>query len=210
MQEYRSYPSSGESNEYGEHNDIEKRRDPADDAQPHSENMRKGSVTEDPFGDESNAQVKYRTMSWWQAAVVMIAETVSLGILSLPSTFASVGMVAGVILTIGLGLIATYTGYVFWQFKMRYPGVHNIADVGGIFGGAIGRELGGACQTIYLVFIMGSHLLTWTVAMNRITSHATCTIVWSVVGLVLFWALTLPRTLKNVSYLSIIAFISIV
>lgn len=206
MQEHWNYPSSGESGD----NDIEKHRDPADDAQPQLEQTRKGSVGEDPFGDESNAQVKYRTMSWWQAAVVMIAETVSLGILSLPSTFASVGMVAGVILTIGLGLIATYTGYVFWQFKMRYPGVHNIADVGEVFAGPIGREIGGAAQTIYLVFIMGSHILTWTVAMNRITSHATCTIVWSVVGLVLFWGLTLPRTLKNVSYLSIAAFISIV
>ena len=213
MQEHGDYTSSGESIGYdtsNDINDVEKYRDPADDTQPQLEQNRKGSVTDDPFGDESDAQIKYRTMSWWQAAAVMIAETVSLGILSLPSTFAGVGMVAGVILTIGLGLIATYTGYVFWQFKMRYPGVHNIADVGEIFAGRIGREIGGAAQTIYLIFIMGSHLLTWTVAMNRITSHATCTIVWSVVGLVVFWILTLPRTLKNVSYLSIIAFISIV
>lgn len=47
----------------------------------------------DPFGDEEDSEVKYRTMSWWQAAVIMIAETISLGILSLPSVLASVGMV---------------------------------------------------------------------------------------------------------------------
>ena len=48
---------------------------------------------EDPFGKESNAEVKYRTMHWWQAGMIMIAETISLGILSLPSVLAAVGMV---------------------------------------------------------------------------------------------------------------------
>jgi amino acid permease len=57
---------------------------------------------------------------------VLIAETISLGILSLPSVFATVGMVAGIMLILGLGIIATYTGYVFWQFKMQYPWVHSI------------------------------------------------------------------------------------
>ena len=48
----------------------------------------------DPFGDESRNEVKYKTMAWWQAGMIMIAETVSLGILSLPSVLASVGIVA--------------------------------------------------------------------------------------------------------------------
>lgn len=61
----------------------------------------------------------------------------------------------------------------------------------------------GACQTIFLIFTMGSHVLTFTIAMNAITSHATCTLVWGVIGLAVLWVLTLPRTLKNVSYLSI-------
>lgn len=161
------------------------------------------------FGDESDKEVKYRTMEWWHAALVMIAETISLGILSLPSSMAGLGLVPGIILIVGLGAISTYTGYVFWQFKMRYPHVHNIADVGELIAGPIGREFGGFFQTVYLIFIMGSHLLTWTIALNTITDHGTCTIVWSVVGLVLQAVLTLPRTLKNVSYLSIAAFVSI-
>lgn len=50
----------------------------------------------------------------------MIAETISLGILSLPSVLAAIGFVPGIILLVGLGALATYTGYVFGQFKMRY------------------------------------------------------------------------------------------
>ena len=87
--------------------------------------------------------------------------------------------------------------------------VHNIADVGEIllspFGlPRLGYEIGGAAQTIFLIFSMGSHVLTFTIALNAITGHATCTIVWAVVALVVLWGFTLPRTLKKVSYFSIV------
>lgn len=47
----------------------------------------------DPFGDEELAEVKYRTLQWWQCGMIMIAETISLGILSLPSAMAVLGLV---------------------------------------------------------------------------------------------------------------------
>lgn len=86
---------------------------------------------DDPFGDETNSGIKYRSMAWWSVespkrrsyesadwnvhrqaglsmelrfetikghrslitSTVMIAETISLGILSLPSVLAAVGIV---------------------------------------------------------------------------------------------------------------------
>jgi amino acid permease len=159
-----------------------------------------------------------------QAALIMIAETISLGILSLPSLLATIGFVPGIILIIGLGLLATYTGYVLGQYKAAYPRVHNLADALEVMWGPFGREFGGAAQTIFLIFgrleiltgedlltsgVMGSHILTFTIAMNSITENATCSIVWGVVGFIILWIFTLPRTLKKVSYLSIGSFISI-
>ncbi len=47
----------------------------------------------EPFGDETNAEIKYRTMHWWQAGIIMVAETISIGILSLPAALAAVGLV---------------------------------------------------------------------------------------------------------------------
>lgn len=44
---------------------------------------------------------------------IMIAETISLDILSLPSVLAAVGMIPGIITIAGLGIPATYTGYVY-------------------------------------------------------------------------------------------------
>lgn len=70
--------------------------------------------------------------------------------------------------------------------------------------GPIGREILGAALVILLTFVAASHILTFTIAMNVITQHATCTIVWAVVALVLFFVASIPRTLKNVSYLSVI------
>ncbi|KAE8146781.1 amino acid transporter [Aspergillus avenaceus] len=164
----------------------------------------------DPFGDEEFAEIKYRTLRWWQCGMIMIAETISLGILSLPSAMAALGLVPAVILIIGLGLVATYTGYVIGQFKLRYPHVHSMADAGEVMLGRVGREVLGTAQLLFLIFIMGSHILTFSVMMNTVTEHGTCSIVFGVVGLVLSFVCTLPRTLKNVSWLSISSFISII
>ena len=67
----------------------------------------------------------------------------------------------------------------------------------------VGREFGGAAQTIFLIFSMASHILTWTICFSTVTNHATCNIVWGVVALILFWIIDLPRTLRNVSWFSI-------
>ncbi|OBT71058.1 hypothetical protein VF21_10254 [Pseudogymnoascus sp. 05NY08] len=159
----------------------------------------------DPFGDEAGVEVKYKTMAWWQCGMIMVAETVSLGILSLPSAVAQLGLVPAVILIVGLGVLATYTGYVIGQFKLRYPFVHSMADAGEILMGRFGRELLGSAQLLFLVFIMGSHILTFTVMMNTVTDHGTCSIVFGIVGLIVSLIGALPRTLKKVSYMAVVS-----
>lgn len=99
-----------------------------------------------PFGNESNAEVKYRTLEWWQAGMIMIAESISIGILSLPSVLATIGIVGGVTLIVGLGIVALYTGYVYGQFREAHPQVHNMADAGEVMLGPVGREIFGAAQ----------------------------------------------------------------
>jgi hypothetical protein len=137
-------------------------------------------------------------------------ESISLGIFALPSTLATVGLIPGIILLFTLGLLSTYTGYTVGQFKLAYPAVHNMADACRVLfsglgprWGRFGFEFCGVAFTLFLIFIMGSHILTWVIAMDTITSHAVCNIVWGVVALVLFWAVDLPQTMKNTSYWSI-------
>lgn len=162
----------------------------------------------DPIDEDPNGDIKYKTLKWWQCGMLMIAETVSLGILSLPSTLATIGLIPGVIILIGLGFLATYSGYVIGQFKARFPWVHNFADAFEILFEPLGykrfgRELGGAFQVIFLIFAMASHIVTWNICMRTLSNHATCNLVWGVIALFLFWFLDLPRTLRNVSYFSV-------
>ena len=66
-------------------------------------------------------KIQYKTLSWEMVAVLMIAEIVSNGMLSLPSSLAVVGIVPGVILIVFLGVFATYTSYLLIQFKLNHP-----------------------------------------------------------------------------------------
>ena len=84
-----------------------------------------------------------------------------------------------------------------------------MADAGEVMAGQIGREVFGAAQILFLVFVMGSHILTFSIMMNTVTSHGTCTIVFGIVGLIVCLVFTLPRTLEKVSYMAIASFISI-
>lgn len=110
---------------------------------------------------------------------------------------------SAVILIVGLGILATYTGYNLGQFKMRYPHVHSMGDAGEVMWGPIGREILGSAQCLFLIFVMGSHVLTFSVMLNTLTNHGTCTIVFEIVGLIVCFVFTIPRTLQKVAWFSI-------
>ncbi|PKY00980.1 amino acid transporter [Aspergillus campestris IBT 28561] len=179
-----------------------------------AEDQEKIRVAEPPkgdvFGDEDAEGVQYKVLSWQKCAIVMLAQMISLGVLSLPSAIATLGLIPGIIALIVLGLLAAYTAYVIFQFKIRYPHVVHMADAGEVIGGPIGREIVGAGQLLFCLFLMASHLLTFRVAMNAITEHGTCSIVFGIVGMIVAFVGNLPRTLNNVAKLSFISFTSIV
>ncbi|KAI9374411.1 transmembrane amino acid transporter protein-domain-containing protein [Aspergillus egyptiacus] len=181
----------------------------ADEASFHGDEKKEVPYAQDAFGDEENAEVKYKVLKWWQCGLLMVAETVSLGVLSLPAAVAGLGLVPAVIILVLLGLFATYTGFVIGQFKMRYPHVTNFADAGGVLLGRFGYEFMGIAQMLFFIFVMASHLVTFTVAMNTLTNHGTCSIVFGIVGMVVSFILCLPRTLEKMSWLSLVSFISI-
>jgi amino acid permease len=132
---------------------------------------------------------------------------VSLGILSLPSVLATVGLIPGIILILVMSVLATYSGLILADFRKRYPFVQNFGDAVELLGkplgmGAIFREMFGWAQTLLQVFLMGGHLLMWTICMNTLSNSSVCTVVWAVIGAVVFWFLNLPRTLKYTSWMS--------
>ena len=75
----------------------------------------------DVFGSEEDHQIQYKTLSWPLVAVLMIAEIVSNGMLSLPSSLAVVGLVPGIVVIVFLGAFGLFTAWVLIQFKLRHP-----------------------------------------------------------------------------------------
>ncbi|KAF2127197.1 N amino acid transport system protein [Dothidotthia symphoricarpi CBS 119687] len=175
-----------------------------------SEGQSAAVMERDVFGNEEGAETAYKTCEWWHTGILMIAGNVSLGVLALPQALAILGLVPGLLCICFLGLIATYTGWIIGEFKLAHPQVHSFADCGFLIAGPIGREVLAVAQVFILIFVMGAHLLTFAVAMNAITEHGACTIVFSVVGLTVCFLLGLPRTFKNVSYCSIFSCLSII
>lgn len=79
-----------------------------------------------------------------------------------------------------------------------------MGDAGEILMGQFGRELLGTAQLLLLIFIMASHILSFTILMNTITEHGTCTIVFGVVGMFVSFVGALPRTMDKVYLISIV------
>ncbi|KAJ5981878.1 hypothetical protein N7499_009065 [Penicillium canescens] len=179
------------------------------DDETEMEKIKHEEVPEDPFGNEESGEVKYRIMPWWQAGMLMVAENISLGILSLPSAVATLGIVPAFLIILGLSAISWYTGYIMGQFKQRYPQVHSMGDAGELLLGPIGREVFYVGQLLFIIFLMASHILTFSVLLNTITNHGTCTIVFGVVGLIVSFLGALPRTAEKVFWMSTISALSI-
>ena len=129
----------------------------------------------------------------------------------MPSAFASVGMVAGVIITVGLGLVAMYASYTVGQVKLRYPHVAHYADAVEVMWGRPGYHLASFMFVCFLVLLTGSHVLTGTIAWIRITEKTTvCALVWGVISAILLYALALPPTFHEFAVLGYIDFASII
>ncbi|KAI9708213.1 MAG: hypothetical protein M1820_004167 [Bogoriella megaspora] len=163
----------------------------------------------DVFGHEEGHDIKYKTLSWQFVAFLMIAEIVSNGMLSLPSSLAVVGIVPGVILIIFLGVFATYTSWVLVQFKLRHPEVHNMGDAGYLLFGPIGREVLAFGTVVFAVFATGSQLLAGQIALAALSDSKLCLMLYTGIFAIPTLFISLPRTLDRLSWLGLFAAASI-
>ncbi|KAJ9642694.1 hypothetical protein H2204_002342 [Knufia peltigerae] len=162
-----------------------------------------GYHAHDVFGNEENAAIKYKTLSWPLVAVLMIAEIVSNGMLSLPAATAVVGIVPGVVLIAFLGIFALYTSLILIDYKLNHPEVHNMGDAGMIMGGPILREILSAGTVIFAVFATGSQLLAGQITLGVLSENKLCLMLYTGIFAVATLVLSFPRTLDSLSWLCI-------
>lgn len=142
----------------------------------------------------------YRTLGRWDTIFVLFTNQVGLGILSLPSILKTLGVVPGIIAIIGLGSLTWYTAYELLQFYTVYPHVVNMVEMCRVVGGVWFEAVAGVFMMIQVLFVAASAVVTLSIALNTISDHATCTVVFILASCILCWILCMPRTMKFVSY----------
>ncbi|KAJ5206499.1 Amino acid transporter transmembrane [Penicillium cf. griseofulvum] len=158
---------------------------------------------------------RFNRLGWKRLTIVLIVEAIALGSLSIPSTFAVLGMVPGVICCIGIGLIAIYTSYIVGMVKLAFPEVANYADAGRLLGhrlgcGRFGYELVNAMLGLQLIFLTASHCLTGTIAFLDISKSNICSIIFAVVSAIILLILAIPPSFTEVAILGYVDFASII
>lgn len=157
----------------------------------------------DVFGHEDGHDIKYKTLAWPMVAVLMIAEIVSNGMLSLPSSLAVVGIVPGIVLIVFLGIFATYTSWLLVLFKMQHPEVHTMGDAGYILFGPIGREVLAFGTVVFAIFATGGQMLAGQIALAALSDNKLCLMLYTGIFAIPTLICSFPRTLDGLSWLSI-------
>ncbi|KAJ5912436.1 hypothetical protein N7504_001319 [Penicillium tannophilum] len=153
---------------------------------------------------------KFSRLGWKRLTIVLIVEAVALGSLSIPSTFATLGMVAGVICCVGIGLIAVYTSYIIGQVKVKFPHISNYPEAGRQMFGRWGYEILYIMLCLELLLSAGSHCLTGTIAFTNITGSNVCAVVFGVVSAIILLIFAIPPSFSEMAILGYIDFASVI
>ncbi|KAF5004863.1 hypothetical protein FDECE_8645 [Fusarium decemcellulare] len=168
------------------------------------------AVTHDAvFGEITEDGPNYRNVGWLGTAVLMMKTQIGLGVLSIPAVFDTLGIVPGVILLCIIGGITTWSDYIVGVFKFRHPQVYGIDDAGELMFGRIGREVFGAAFCLFFTFCAGSAMLSISIALNAISTHAVCSAVFVVLAAVGGFGFASIQTLGRISWLAWIGVSSI-
>ena len=166
---------------------------------------------EEVFNTEGGGEDKldFKNLTWPMATIVMIKIQFGLGILSVPEAIASLGAVPGVIILVFLAAVTTYGSIVTYQFKMKHRSVHSVSDIAYVMGGEPAKIGVFIFFVLYIGFVLGSSMLSVSIAFNAITAHGTCTVVFTFVSLVIICLVGSLRTYRMLSYLAWVGVISI-
>ncbi|KAJ7684567.1 transmembrane amino acid transporter protein-domain-containing protein [Mycena polygramma] len=155
----------------------------------------------DQIAKESGHEIQYRTCSWQKTAGLLFSEYICLAILSFPWSYSVLGLVPGVLVTIGIAATVQYTSLIVWRFCMKHPEVRDVCDIGRILFG--GSEWGYNFTAVMFIlnntFIQALHCLVGAKLLNTLSNSAVCTIGFSAISAIICFVISLPRTLNTLS-----------
>ncbi|GLB42688.1 putative transmembrane amino acid transporter protein [Lyophyllum shimeji] len=170
-----------------------------------SDSIESDDVIVRQIDEESDLEVRYRTCSWQKTAALLFSEYICLAVLSFPWSYSVLGLVPGILVTVGVALICLYTSLVLGRYCLKYPELRDICDIGRkLFGGSV-VAYNITCVFFILnnTFIQALHVLVGAKLLNTLSDSSRCTVVFGVVSAIICFMFTLPRTLSQLSYIGI-------
>ena len=168
-----------------------------------------GTVTDLEKQKTVEGEAKFHRLGWKRMTVILIVEAIGLGTFSLPSAFATLGIVAGVICCTVLGLTTIYTGWVVGKVKVAYPEINHYGDIGGLIMGRFGKELVGGLYVLQLILMTASFCLTGTIAFKTLDDKGVCGLVFGIVSAILLLLLSIMPSFTEAAILGYIDLASV-
>ncbi|KAI8212629.1 hypothetical protein K4K52_007579 [Colletotrichum sp. SAR 10_76] len=167
----------------------------------------KGEIeeTHDVFRQTEDG-VQFRTVSWQRATIIFCKIQFAMSILSVPGAFATLGAVPGAVSLVGWHALNTYTAVILGEFRNRHPECHTLADMCGRLWSRPGRELVGLQILVAQVLISAAGIVSISTAFNAVSSHGTCTVVFTLLGAILITAFSSVRTFSKLGWLTWLGF----
>ncbi|TGO24241.1 hypothetical protein BPAE_0108g00340 [Botrytis paeoniae] len=160
-------------------------------------------VTHDAvFGEINEDGPNYRGVGALGSTALMLKTNLGLGVLSIPAVFDTLGMIPGIICVLAMATITGWSQYMIGVFKRIHPEVYGIEDVAGIIFGNVAREIVGAAFFLFWVFVSASGMLSVSIALNALSTHATCTAVFVVVAAIIAFIFSSIQTLGKITWLA--------
>ena len=149
-------------------------------------------------------EIKLRTMSWQRAAWLLCGDQVCLAVMAQTWSLSVLGWVPGIITMIGAGILFWITSITMHKYIMAHPQIRDICDFGYyIFGKSrIAYEWTAFMLLANNIMLVGFHVLTGAKVLNTLSDHSQCTVVFSVILMLMGIVMSTPRTLRHVSFMS--------
>ncbi|CZT24652.1 uncharacterized protein RCC_10377 [Ramularia collo-cygni] len=139
-----------------------------------------------------------RRIGWVKAAILMVAETMSLGIMSLPQAMNSLGMIVGAILICFCGVLSVLSGLLLWKVKLKVPEVASYCDIMNKMYGRKGTWMSTTNNGTILILVMAAHIITWTEMVDVLSNGNTpCLVYIKAAGAFGMASLSLPKLLRS-------------
>ncbi|KAF1932701.1 putative amino acid transporter [Didymella exigua CBS 183.55] len=157
--------------------------------------------------EDHEHEIKLRTMTWQRAAWLLAGDQVCLAIMAQSWSLSVLGWVPGIITMVLAGILFYITSLTMHAFIMKNPQIKDICDFGyHAFGQSrVAYEATALMLLLNNVMLIGFHILTGAKILNTLSDHSLCTVVFSVIVTLMGIVMSLPRTLRHVSFMSMVS-----